>query len=50
MTVMFDTMFHEVTGILLLAAALGVLGLALRQPLIVSLLAAGILVGPPALD
>lgn len=42
----FDTRFQEITAILLVAGALGVIGLVLRQPLIVSLLAAGILVGP----
>ncbi|MBM4283732.1 MAG: sodium:proton exchanger [Deltaproteobacteria bacterium] len=43
---MFDNMFHEITAILLAAAGLGIIGLVLRQPLIVSLLAAGILIGP----
>jgi Kef-type K+ transport system membrane component KefB/Trk K+ transport system NAD-binding subunit len=43
---MFENMFYEITAILLVAAAIGVVGLVLRQPLIVSLLAAGILVGP----
>jgi len=43
---MFENMFYEITAILLVAGALGVIGLVLRQPLIVSLLAAGILVGP----
>jgi Kef-type K+ transport system membrane component KefB/Trk K+ transport system NAD-binding subunit len=43
---MFENMFYEITAILLVAAAIGVVGLLLRQPLIVSLLAAGILVGP----
>ncbi|MGQ9687215.1 MAG: cation:proton antiporter [Desulfobaccales bacterium] len=42
----FENIFHEITAILLVAAAVGMLGLVLRQPLIVSLLAAGILVGP----
>ncbi|MCL6622855.1 MAG: hypothetical protein K6T55_12250 [Syntrophobacterales bacterium] len=45
----FSSIFHEMTAILLVAAILGCLGLFLRQPLIVSLLAAGILVGPAAL-
>lgn len=45
----FASIFHEITAILLVAAAVGVLGLGLRQPLIVSLLAAGLLVGPAAL-
>ncbi|MBM4289345.1 MAG: sodium:proton exchanger, partial [Deltaproteobacteria bacterium] len=43
---MFEKMFQEITAILLVAAVVGVIGLTLRQPLIVSLLAAGILVGP----
>jgi len=43
---LFENMFQEMTAILLLAAVLGLIGLLLRQPLIVSLLAAGILVGP----
>ena len=43
---LFENMFQEMTAILLLAAVLGVIGLLLRQPLIVALLAAGILVGP----
>ncbi len=43
---LFENMFQEITAIMLLAAVLGVVGLLLRQPLIVSLLAAGILVGP----
>ena len=42
----FESMFYEITAILLAAAGIGVVGLLLRQPLIVSLLAAGILVGP----
>lgn len=42
----FENIFYEITAILLVASVVGVLGLALRQPLIVSLLAAGILVGP----
>jgi Kef-type K+ transport system membrane component KefB/Trk K+ transport system NAD-binding subunit len=43
---MFENMFQEITAILLVAAVTGVFGLLLRQPLIVSFLAAGILVGP----
>ena len=43
---MFENMFQEITAILLVAAMTGVFGMLLRQPLIVSLLAAGILVGP----
>ena len=46
---MFENMFQEITAILLVASALGIIGLLLRQPLIVCLLAAGILVGPSVL-
>jgi Kef-type K+ transport system membrane component KefB len=42
----FINLFYEISAILLLAAAVGALGLILRQPLIVSLLAAGVAVGP----
>ena len=42
----FVNLFYEISAILLLAAAVGALGLILRQPLIVSLLAAGVIVGP----
>ncbi len=43
---LFADLFQEITAILLLAAALGVFGLLLRWPLIVSLPSAGILAGP----
>ena len=42
----FINLFYEISAILLLAAAVGALGQILRQPLIVSLLAAGVAVGP----
>ena len=42
----FVNLFYEISAILLLAAAVGALGLFFRQPLIVSLLAAGVAVGP----
>lgn len=42
---MFDSVFLELSAILLLAVAVGAIGLLLRQPLIVSFLAAGILAG-----
>ena len=42
----FVNLFYEISAILLLAAAVGALGLFLKQPLIVSLLAAGVAVGP----
>lgn len=41
--------FGEIALLLGLAAALGLLGLALRQPLVVAFIAAGILAGPGAL-
>jgi Kef-type K+ transport system membrane component KefB len=37
---------YEISAIFLLVAAVGALGLIVRQPLIVSLLAAGVAVGP----
>jgi Kef-type K+ transport system membrane component KefB len=42
--------FYEVAALLALAAAGGFLGLMLRQPLIVSFIAVGVLVGPSALN
>jgi len=42
--------FSEIAALLVLAAALGFLGLLLRQPLIVSFIAVGLLAGPSALD
>ncbi len=41
--------FYEVAALLVLASAVGMVGLALRQPLIVSFIAVGILAGPSAL-
>ena len=41
--------FSEVAALLVLASAVGMVGLALRQPLIVSFIAVGILAGPSAL-
>ncbi|MBA4419317.1 MAG: sodium:proton exchanger [Syntrophus sp. (in: bacteria)] len=43
---MFEQPFYEIVSILVLAAVLGAIGKALRQPLIVAFLAAGILAGP----
>ena len=43
-------LFYEIAAILVLAAAIGFLGLLARQPLIVSFIAVGILVGPSVLD
>lgn len=45
----FDNLFYQMAALLLLAAALGAIGLRLRQPLVVMFIAVGILVGPAAL-
>lgn len=42
--------FYEIAALLVLAAAVGFIGLLLRQPLIVSFIAVGILAGPSMLD
>ncbi len=42
--------FYEISALLILAAVAGTLGLLLRQPLIVSFIAVGVLAGPAALD
>ncbi|MEQ8661847.1 MAG: cation:proton antiporter, partial [Gammaproteobacteria bacterium] len=42
--------FGEVAALLVLAAVIGLVGLVLRQPLIVSFIAVGLLAGPSALD
>lgn len=42
--------FGEVAALLVLAAVIGFLGMLLRQPLIVSFIAVGLLAGPSALD
>ena len=49
MAIEFPTVFYEVAAILALAAGVGLAGLWLRQPLIVSFIAAGILAGPDVL-
>ncbi len=46
---LFDNVFYEIAALLAVAAALGATGLWLRQPLIVSFIVAGILVGPAGL-
>lgn len=43
-------LFYEIAALLVLAAGVGFLGLLVRQPLIVSFIAVGILAGPSALD
>ncbi len=45
-----DYIFYEIAALLVLAAAVGFVGLMLRQPLIVSFIAVGIIAGPSALD
>ena len=40
------SVFYEVAGILVLASALGIVGMALRQPLIVTFIAVGVIAGP----
>ncbi|MEQ8747704.1 cation:proton antiporter family protein [Pyruvatibacter sp.] len=42
--------FYEIAALLVLAAAIGFVGLLLRQPLIVSFIAVGVLAGPSVLD
>jgi Kef-type K+ transport system membrane component KefB len=44
------SLFNEVAALLVLAAAVGFLGLLFRQPLIVSFIAVGIIAGPSGLD
>jgi NhaP-type Na+/H+ or K+/H+ antiporter len=43
-------LFYEMAALLVLAAAVGFIGLLLRQPLIVSFIAVGILAGPSVFD
>lgn len=43
-------LFYEIAALLVLAAGVGFVGLLLRQPLIVSFIAVGILAGPSGLD
>ncbi|MCW8193878.1 cation:proton antiporter [Proteobacteria bacterium 005FR1] len=44
------SLFYELTALLALAAALGFAGMLLRQPMVVSLIAVGVLAGPSGLD
>lgn len=48
--ILSTSVFHEVALLLVLAAGIGFLGLLLKQPLIVSFIAVGILAGPSALN
>ena len=43
-------LFYEIAALLVLAAGVGFIGLLLRQPLIVSFIAVGIIAGPSVLD
>lgn len=45
-----DYLFYEIAALLVLAAGIGFVGLMLRQPLIVSFIAVGIIAGPSVLD
>lgn len=44
--VVSTSVFYEVAALLVLAAAVGLVGVLLRQPLIVSFVAVGVLAGP----
>ena len=44
------TAFGEIAVLLVLAAGVGLLGTTLRQPLVVSFIAVGLLAGPSGLD
>ena len=50
MEIVFHSAFAEVATLLMLAAAVGFVGILARQPLIVSFIAVGILAGPSVLD
>lgn len=45
----FDTVFHEMAALLLIAAAIGALAIWFKQPLIVGYILVGIIVGPSVL-
>ncbi|MGY6409851.1 MAG: cation:proton antiporter [Alkalilacustris sp.] len=49
MDIAFQTIFYEIAVLVLLAAAVGFVGLLLRQPLVVAFIAVGVLAGPGAL-
>ncbi len=49
MTPFFNDMFTEIAVLLLVSAIIGAIGVRLRQPLIVSFIAVGIIVGPSVL-
>lgn len=50
MEILTESIFYEVTTLLVLTTVLGLLGLVLRQPLIVAFMAVGVLAGPTAFD
>ena len=50
MDVIVQSAFGEVAALLVMAAVIGFLGIVLRQPLIVSFIAVGLIAGPSALD
>ncbi|WP_204355302.1 cation:proton antiporter [Roseovarius amoyensis] len=50
MDVFFHTAFGEIAALLVMAAMIGFLGIILRQPLIVSFIAVGLIAGPSVLD
>jgi Kef-type K+ transport system membrane component KefB len=45
----FTSIFYEISVLVLLAAAIGLIGLIARQPLVVAFIAVGVLAGPDAL-
>jgi Kef-type K+ transport system membrane component KefB len=45
-----DSVFAQIAALLVIASVLGVLGILLRQPLIVSFIAVGLIAGPSLLD
>ena len=50
MDAIIHTPFAEIAILLVMAAAIGLFGILLRQPLIVSFIAVGLIAGPSALD
>ncbi|TCM87524.1 cation:proton antiporter [Rhodovulum steppense] len=50
MDIILNSAFGEVASLLVMAAVIGFLGIILRQPLIVSFIAVGLIAGPSALD
>ncbi len=49
MGTMIDNTFYEIAALILIASAVGLVGLLLRQPLVVAFIAVGILAGPDVL-